>query len=60
MEHRSVKYQVREIGPAGWVWIILPDDEIPIMSPIRLATREHAVAVCIQEIDIWTERAPKV
>ena len=60
MEHRTVKYQVREIERFKWVWVILPDDGMPIMSATRFSTCEHAVAACIEEINNWIERAPKV
>jgi hypothetical protein len=45
MEHRTVKYHIRQIEPSRWIWIILRDD--PIISPTRFETRERAVAACI-------------
>ena len=56
MEHRSVKYDVRQIDPGKWIWIILKTDPNPIISADRFPTRELAVAACIEEINNGTER----
>jgi hypothetical protein len=56
MEHCTVKYEVREIEPSKWVWIILPADGTPVISPTRFPARERAVAGCIEEINNGIER----
>jgi hypothetical protein len=56
MEHRSVKFDVRQIEPSRWIWIILRDD--PVISPDPFLTRERAVEACINEINNGTERTP--
>jgi len=57
MEHRSVKYEVREIEPSRWVWVILPADGVSVISPNFYASRERAVEGCINEINNGVERS---
>jgi hypothetical protein len=54
MEHRTVKFDVRQIEPSRWIWIIFQAD--PIISSDRFPTRERAVAACIEEINNGIER----
>jgi hypothetical protein len=56
MEHRTVKYDVREIEPSRWVWIIFAANANPIVSPALFLSREAAVAACINEINNGIER----
>lgn len=57
MEHRSVKYDVREIEPLRWAWIILPAIGRPVISGDLFQTREGAVAACIEAINNGIERS---
>ena len=63
MEYRSVNYEVREIEPLRWAWIILPAIGRPVISGDLFLTREKAVEDCIAEINNGIERtrtrAPK-
>jgi len=54
MEHRTVKYDVRQIEPGKWIWILLRDD--PVISPDMFPTQEGAVEACINEINNGIER----
>jgi hypothetical protein len=56
MEHRSVKYEVRQIEPSRWIWMILTRGPNPIIGPDLFLTRERAVAACIEEINNGIER----
>jgi len=56
MEHRSVKYEVREIEPLRWAWIILPASGRPVISDDLFPTRERAIEQCIAEINNGIER----
>ena len=56
MEHRTVKYHVRQIEPSIWIWIIFTADANPIVSPTRFLSREGAVEACINEINNGIER----
>ena len=49
MKHQSVKFDVRQIEPSIWIWIIFQVD--PIISADRFPTREGAVAACVEEIN---------
>jgi hypothetical protein len=46
-EHRTIKFDVRQIEPGRWIWIILKAD--PIISSDRFPTRERAIEACINE-----------
>lgn len=57
MQYRSVEYQVREIEPHRWAWIILPANGRPVISGDLFPTREKAVEACINEINNGIERS---
>jgi hypothetical protein len=57
MEHRSIRYEVREIEPNQWVWIILPADASSFRSSGFYRTRELAIEACIGEINNGLERS---
>jgi hypothetical protein len=54
MEHRTVKFDVRQIEPSKWIWIIFQAG--PVIGYDRFPTRERAVAACIEEINNGIER----
>jgi hypothetical protein len=56
MEHRAVKYDVRQIEPSRWIWIIFTADANPIISQAQFPRRESAVESCINEINNGIER----
>jgi hypothetical protein len=55
MNHRTVNFQVREQQPRRWCWDIYPPNRHVAGSDL-FATREQAVAACIEEINNGIER----
>ena len=56
MEHQSIRYEVRQIEPSKWMWIIFPAGGEPVISDARFPRREGAVAAAIDEINNGIER----
>jgi hypothetical protein len=55
MKHRTVDYDVEEVEPGRWRWIIYPPGRT-IQGPPNFHTREQAVAACMEEINNAIER----
>lgn len=55
MKHRTVDYDVEEVQPGRWRWIIYPPDRA-IQGASEFPTREQAVAACMEEINNGIER----
>jgi hypothetical protein len=55
MKHRTVDYDVEEVQPGRWRWIIYPPGRT-IPGPPKYRTREQAVAACMEEINNGIER----
>ena len=55
MKHRTVDYDVKEVQPGRWRWIIYPPGRT-IQGPPKFRTREQAVAACMEEINNGIER----
>ena len=55
VKHRTVDYDVQEVQPGLWRWIIFPGDQI-VQGPPHYRTRERAVAACMEEINNGIER----
>jgi len=55
MKHRTVDYDVEEVQPGRWRWIIYPPGRT-IQGPPKFRTREQAVAACMEEINNGIER----
>jgi hypothetical protein len=53
--HRTVEYNVAEVQPGRWRWIILAG--AGAFGEPRHLTREAAVAACIEEINNGIERS---
>jgi hypothetical protein len=51
MEHRSIKYDVRQIELSKWIWIIRTADGGPIIDENRFPNREMAIAAAVEEIN---------
>ena len=56
MKHRTVEYDVREIQPGHWRWIISPANRI-VQGLDEYRSRERAVEACIGEINDGIERS---
>jgi hypothetical protein len=52
--HRTIEYNVAEVQPGLWRWII--DTGASFIGEARQRTRERAVAACIEEINNGIER----
>jgi hypothetical protein len=59
VKHRSIDYDVEEIEPRRWRWIIDPkkEDEPKVVGEAKFRTREAAVAACMEEINNGIERS---
>lgn len=55
MIHRTVEYDVRELEPGLWLWVIEPAGR-QFISGMRWHSRDKAVEACINEIDDGLER----
>lgn len=51
----NVDYDVEEVEPGRWRWIIIPPGRT-IQGPPKFSTREQAVAACMEEINNGIER----
>ena len=53
MKHRSIDFDVEEIGPSKWRWKIYPKIEVgpKVIGETLLASRDAAIAACIVEIN---------
>jgi hypothetical protein len=57
MKHRTVDFEVQEVQPGRWRWIIRPALGRTVEGPPKFKTREQAVAAGIEEINNGIERA---
>lgn len=55
MLHRTVKYDVQEVEPSRWRWIIHPGDRV-VRGLDNYRSRELAVESCLREINDGIER----
>ena len=55
MLHRTVKYDVQEVQPRRWRWIIYPGNRV-VSGPDKFRSRELAVEACLREINDGIER----
>jgi hypothetical protein len=55
VKHRTVDYDVEEVEPGRWRWIIYSPGRT-IQGPPKFRTREQAVAACMEEINNGIER----
>jgi hypothetical protein len=56
LKHRTVDFDVKEVQPGRWRWIIYPRMGRAVDGPAKFATRERAVEACIEEINKGIER----
>jgi hypothetical protein len=57
MKHRTIDYDVNEVEPGRWRWVIRPSIGRTVEGPPKFRTREQAVAACVEEINNGIERA---
>jgi len=53
--HRRVRYDVQEVEPGLWRWIIYPDNRV-VHGLAEFRSREQAVEACHGEINDGIER----
>jgi len=56
VRHRTVDFDVREVEPGRWRWIIYTSDGT-VRDPAVYRSRERAVEACHAEINDGIERA---
>jgi hypothetical protein len=57
MKHRTVDFEVQEVQPGRWRWIIRPALGRIVEGPPKFKTPEQAVAAGIEEINNGIERS---
>ena len=58
MDHRGTNFEVVEVSPYRWRWIIYPKKSLRLGKVVRevTGTRQEAIANCKLEIDRKLER----
>lgn len=55
MKHRTIDYDVQEVEPGHWRWVIRPGNGM-VLGPAKYYSRERAIEACHGEINDGIER----